>query len=66
MKWPARGEEPTRRQVRAARERTGLTQAEAAALIYCSASGWQQWELGQRRMHPAFFELFVMYAGLML
>lgn len=44
--------------IRAARGRTNLTQAQAAALIYSSMRAWQQWESGERRMHPAFWELF--------
>lgn len=42
----------------AARRAAGLTQTEAAALIYCSLRGWQQWEAGERPMHPAFWELW--------
>lgn len=45
-------------EVRAARLAAGLTQTEAAAVIYCTLRGWQDWEGGKRRMHPAFFELF--------
>jgi DNA-binding transcriptional regulator YiaG len=36
----------------------GLTQTEAANMIYSTCRTWQQWEAGDRRMHPAFFELF--------
>jgi putative transcriptional regulator len=50
---------PTPEQVREARNMLGLTQTEAAALIYCTLRGWQGWEDGSRRMHPAFWELFV-------
>lgn len=49
---------PTPAEIRAARELAGLTQTEAASLIYCSMRGWQEWEGGTRRMHPAFWELF--------
>ena len=35
-----------------------LTQTEAARLIPTSLRAWQQWEAGDRRMHPAFWELF--------
>lgn len=49
---------PTPAEVRAARAAAGLTQTEAGAVIYCSLRGWQDWESGARRMHPAFFELF--------
>lgn len=49
---------PAPAQIRAAREAAGLTQTQAAALIYCTLRGWQNWEGGARPMHPAFFELF--------
>lgn len=49
---------PTPAEVRAAREAAGLSQTSAAALIYCTLRGWQEWEAGNRRMHPAFWELF--------
>lgn len=50
---------PTPDAIRAAREAAGLTQTQAAALIYCTLRGWQNWEGGLRPMHPAFFELFL-------
>jgi DNA-binding transcriptional regulator YiaG len=49
---------PTPEEVRAAREAAGLSQTAAAALIHCALRGWQEWEAGNRRMHPAFWELF--------
>jgi len=49
---------PTPEEVRAAREATGLTQAKAAALVHTDARSWRRWELGERAMHPAFWELF--------
>jgi hypothetical protein len=36
----------------------GLTLAAAAALIFCTRGAWDDWEGGQRRMHPAFWELW--------
>ena len=45
---------------RAARTAAGLTQTQAAALIYCTLRGWQDWEAGKRAMHQAFFELFLL------
>jgi DNA-binding transcriptional regulator YiaG len=45
------------------RARGELTQREAAELIYASEGAWQNWEQGQRPMHPAFFELFLLKAG---
>ncbi len=49
---------PTPEEVRAVREACGLSQTEAAAVIHCTLRGWQEWEAGNRRMHPAFWELF--------
>jgi putative transcriptional regulator len=53
---PARSPRPAA--VAAARSAANLTQAEAGALVYCSRRGWQDWESGARRMHPAFWELW--------
>lgn len=60
-KGPAANPAPA--EVRGARESAGLTQTAAAALIYCSLRGWQEWESGGRRMHPAMWELFRLKAG---
>ena len=49
---------PTPEDIRDARKRAGLTQREAAALIYATQSAWEDWEQGRRRMHPALWELF--------
>ena len=49
---------PTPAQIRAARTAAGLTQTQAAALIYCTLRGWQDWEHGKRTMHQAFWELW--------
>ena len=49
---------PTAEQVRQARAESGLSQVEAARLIYCSERSWQQWEAGERKMHGAMWELF--------
>lgn len=57
---PARNPSPA--EVRAAREAAGLTQAQAAGLVYASLRNWQQWEQQEganvRRMHPGLWELF--------
>ena len=50
-------------EIRRARESTGLTQQAAAAVIHASLRAWQQWEAGDRRMHPAFWELFKIKTG---
>lgn len=59
----APGANPTQQQIVDARLAANLTQTEAAALIYCTLRAWQDWEGGQRRMHPAFWELWRMKAG---
>ena len=50
--------------IRRAREIAGLTQSQAAALLYTTGHVWSQWEtdpanVSSRRMHPAFWELFL-------
>lgn len=40
------------------RKSLNFTQAEAGDVVHVSQRTWQQWELGQRKMHPAFWELF--------
>jgi DNA-binding transcriptional regulator YiaG len=50
---------PTPDEIRAARASAGLTQTEAARLIYCTLRAWQDWEAGKRRMHPALWELWL-------
>lgn len=58
QRYDAPHRNPTTQEIRAARESAGLTQTEAAALIHCTMRGWQDWESGARKMHPAFWELF--------
>ncbi|MFT6324985.1 MAG: DNA (cytosine-5)-methyltransferase 1 [Halieaceae bacterium] len=41
-----------------ARKTLNFTQTQAAEVIHVSQRTWQQWELSQRKMHPAFWELF--------
>lgn len=49
---------PTPVKIAKAREAAGLTQTGAAELVHSTDRAWRQWEAGDRRMHPAFFELF--------
>ena len=49
---------PTPADIRTARLAAGLTQTQAAALVYVTLRCWQRWETGERVMHAAFFELF--------
>jgi len=55
---------PTPAQVKAAREAAGLTQEAAGERIHATLRGWQDWEYGNRRMHPAFFHLFCILSNL--
>lgn len=45
--------------VKLARADAGLTQVEAAAIVYSTRNAWQKWEDGSRRMHPGLYELFL-------
>lgn len=49
---------PSPAEIRAARQATGLTQTQAARLIYATLRAWQEWEAGNRSMHPAMWELW--------
>lgn len=51
-------EPPNPQKIKQARKTAGLTQTQAAALIYKQLRTWQQWEAGDRQMDPALFELF--------
>lgn len=51
---------PTPADIRAARERAGLTQAQAAATVCVGIRNWQQWEGGERKMHPGLWKLFLL------
>lgn len=57
---PTAAANPTPEAIKAAREAAGLSQTEAGALIYSGLRSWQHWEAGERRMHPAMWELFLM------
>lgn len=54
---------PPPEEIRAARLAAGLTQTDAAQLVHTTCRVWQQWEAGDRRMHPAFWELFSLKSG---
>lgn len=49
---------PTPAEIRAARDDAGLTQTEAAELICSTLRAWQEWEAGNRRMHPGLWNHF--------
>lgn len=44
--------------LRMLRERFGLTQEEAGALVCSARRTWQDWETGRRKMSPGLWELF--------
>jgi DNA-binding transcriptional regulator YiaG len=52
--------EPEPAVIRATREAAGLSQTAAGAIVHTTCRTWQQWEAGDRRMHPAFWELFLL------
>lgn len=41
----------------------GITQQQAAAIVHAGLRTWQQWEAGDRSMHPAYRELFLLKTG---
>ncbi|MCY1297241.1 hypothetical protein D9M70_466740 [compost metagenome] len=49
---------PDPAEIRGAREAAGLSQTAAAVLVHSGLRTWQQWEAGDRRMHPGLWELF--------
>lgn len=54
---------PSPEQVRAARETAGLTQTQAGQAVFGTLRTWQDWESGQRRMHPGLWTLFLLRTG---
>lgn len=55
--------EPTPDNIKAAREYVGDTQAQAAARVHAGYRGWQEWEAGNRAMHPGLWELYLIKTG---
>lgn len=54
---------PTPSEIKEARSQAGITQEQAGKMLHTTVRVWQQWEAGDRRMHPAFWELFRIKAG---
>jgi len=46
-----------------ARKQAGLTQVQAAALVYVTRNAWQKWEAGFCKMPQAAWELFLIKIG---
>lgn len=59
----ARPAPPAPADIRTARTTAGLTQTEAARLIHSTLRAWQEWEAGNRQMHPGLWELFRLKAA---
>lgn len=53
-----RNPSPAPADIRAARQSAGLTQTQAAALIHGTMRAWQEYEAGNRKLHPGLWELF--------
>lgn len=51
---------PSAFEISAARAAAGLTQTEAAAVVYVTLRTWQFWEADARAMPPGLFELFLL------
>ncbi len=62
-KTRAAGRNPTPAEIREAREKADLTQTQAAERINSTLRTWQDWEAGERRMHPGLYELFLIKTG---
>lgn len=59
--------EPTPQQIKQARELSGLTLAQAAAMVHVEERAWRRWELGERGISGACWELFLIKTlGLLL
>lgn len=54
----APGRAPQAAVIRAARLNAGLTQRQAAEMIYATERAWQAWEQAERPLHPGLWELF--------
>lgn len=60
-KSPASNPEPD--EIVKARTNVGLTQKQAADIMYCGLRTLQQWEAGDRRMHRAILDYFLLRTG---
>lgn len=54
---------PTVEQIKSSRSVAGLTQKQAAELVMCTVRAWEQWECGNRRMHPGLYDYFLIKTG---
>lgn len=56
---------PTPESIRAARAKSGLSQARAASLIGYACRSWEDWEAGRRKMRRTTLAEFVRLVGVM-
>lgn len=49
---------PSPVQIKQARQDAGQTLAQAAKVVHADLRSWQKWEAGDRKMHPAFWDLY--------
>ena len=54
---------PTPEQIKQSRLNAGLTQKQAAEVIYKKVLAWQRYESGDRSMDCALYELFMLKTG---
>lgn len=54
---------PTGAEIWRAREAAGMTVEQAAAVVLHEPRQWEQWEGGDRRMHPVIWSAFLQRAG---
>lgn len=54
---------PAPAKIKAMRKACKLSQTAAGALVYSALRTWQQWEAGDREMHPGLWELFLIKSG---
>lgn len=50
---------PHPNEIKQARDKSGLTQSQAAALVEYSMRAWQDWEAGKRKMRQSVFNRFI-------
>ena len=55
--------QPTPADVKSARAAAGMTQTQAAQIIYKKVLAWQRYESGDRAMDYALYELFQLKTG---
>jgi putative transcriptional regulator len=57
-KNPSEARNPTPEEILHLRLAVGLSPVEAAKRVYAAVGAWEQWEVGERPMHPVFWRSF--------